>query len=108
MKHSRGLAAELSLGSPFHQVAHEGFGHAGIDVVHRHVIAVVRRPAQGQFGQVAGTHDKATHLIGNIHQDLSSLTRLGVFVGHVMHRLVVADIAEVLAHGVDDGILYVR
>ena len=103
MQHGRGLAAELGLGGPFHQVAHQGLGHTGVDVVHRHVIAVVGSPAQGQLGQIARAHDQAAHLVGHVHQDLRSLPRLGVFVGHVVHGLVVADVAEVLAHRVDDG-----
>ena len=86
-----------------HEVAHEGLGHAGVDAVHTHVVAVVGGPAQRELGQVARADHEAALLIGDIHQDLCTLAGLAVLVGHVAHRLVVADVGEVLAHGVPDG-----
>ena len=32
-----------------HQMAHQRFGHARVDAVHAHVVAVVGGPAQGQL-----------------------------------------------------------
>ena len=95
--------AELGLGRPGDQVAHQRLRHARVDVVHRHVVAVVGAPAQRQLREVARADDEPADLVGDVHQDLRALARLGVFVGHVVLALVVADVPEVLPHGVADG-----
>jgi len=56
-----------------HEMAHEGLGNARIDAIHGHVVSVVGGPAQRQLGEVAGTYDEATLLVGDIHEDLRAL-----------------------------------
>ena len=69
----------------------------------RHVVAVEGHPPQRRLRQVARAHDEAADLVGHIHKNLGALTRLGVFVGHVVGLLIVADVREVLAHAGGDG-----
>ena len=82
-----------------HEVAHQRLGHARVDGVHGHVVAVVGGPAQRQLGEVAGADDHAALLVGHVHEDLRALAGLGVLVGDVVDGLVVPDVGEVLAHG---------
>ena len=42
-------------------------------------------------------------MIGQIHQDLRALARLCVFIGYIVHRRVVADVAKMPAHSIVDG-----
>ena len=90
------------LGGIVDQVAHQGFGHGGVDRIHGHVIAVVGRPAERQLGEVPGPDDQAAVLIGQVHQDLGALARLGVFIRHVVYHGIVADVLEMAAHRVAD------
>ena len=59
-----------------HEVADEGLGHTGIHAVHRHVVAVIRGPAQSQFREVARAHDDGVLLVGHVHEYLRPLTGL--------------------------------
>ena len=67
------------------------------------MVAVVSGPSQSQFRQVARTDDECIHLVGIVHQDLSTFTGLTVFVGHVVVGHVVVDILEVLDAGILDA-----
>ena len=60
------------------------------------MIAVIGRPAQRQFGQIARANDQAAVFVGHVHQHLCALARLTVFVGHVVRVHVLADVLEVL------------
>ena len=79
-------------------MAHQRLGDAHVDVIHRHVVAVIGRPSQSQLRQVARAKHEAIHLIGEIHQYLGALTRLAVLIGHVVVLGVMTDIFEVLHH----------
>ena len=63
------------------------------------MVTVVGAPAEGQFGQVSGADHNAVLLIGDVHENLGPLTRLGVLVGGIHHFRVVADVLEMLFHG---------
>ncbi len=63
------------------------------------MVAVVGCPAECQFGEVACADDEAVHLVGDIHQQLSALACLAVFVGHVVDGRIVVDVAEMLQTG---------
>ena len=91
------------IGGMAHQIPHQRFGDGAVDPIHRHMVAVVGGPAQRQLRKVAGADDDAVLLVGDIHQHLGALPRLGVFVGGVGDRLVVADIPEVLPDRFRDG-----
>ena len=82
-----------------HQVTHERLGHARVDGVHAHVVAVIGSPAERQLRQVARADDKAASLVGQIHQNLRTLAGLAVLVGHVLHGLIVLNVLKVLLHG---------
>ena len=82
-----------------HDVAHERLRHRAVDGVHGHMVAVVGRPAERELRQIAGADHEATGLVGNVHQNLRALARLAVFIGHVVHRFVMADVGEVLPDG---------
>ena len=82
-----------------HQMAHKRLGHARVDGVHAHVVAVIGSPAERQLRQVARADDKTASLVGQIHQNLRALAGLTVLVGHVLHSRVMLDILKVLLHG---------
>ena len=81
-----------------HEVAHERLRHADVHVVHRHVVAVERHPAERHLGEVAGADDEAARLVGEVHQDLRALAGLRVLEDDVVLVLVVTDVVEVRAH----------
>ena len=85
-----------------HQMAHKRLGHARVDGVHAHVVAVVGSPAERQLRQVARADDKTAGLIGQIHQNLRTLAGLAVLVGHVLHGRIVLDVLKMLLHGCMD------
>ena len=101
-QHRSRLPAELGLGRPLDQIAHQRLRHPRVDVIHRHVIAVVGAPAQRQLRKIARADVEAADLVGDVHQNLCPFARLGVFVGHIVLALVVADVPEVPPHGVAD------
>ena len=80
-------------------MAHKRLGHARVDGVHAHVVAVIGSPAERQLRQVARADDKTASLVGQIHQNLRTLARLAVLVGHVLHSRIMLDILKVLFHG---------
>ena len=47
------------------------------------MVSVVGAPTKGQFGQIAGADNKPSDLIGQIHQNLRTLTGLGIFKHNV-------------------------
>ena len=59
-----------------HQMAHQHLRNRAVDTVHRHMIAVVGRPAKRQLRHIAGTDDKTADLIGKVHQNQRSLACL--------------------------------
>ena len=80
-------------------MAHKRLGHARVDGVHAHVVAVIGSPAERQLRQIARADDKTAGLVGQIHQDLRTLASLAVLVGHILHSRVMLDILKVLLHG---------
>lgn len=91
------------LGHPSQKHLDQGFGQRGVQTVHRHLVAIVGRPAQCQFAQVARAEDHAVLHVGDVHQDLCPLPGLGVFVGGRLFFGVESDIGEVLFAGFADG-----
>ena len=87
------------VGHPLDQMFHQRLGDRGVDAIHAHVVAVVRGPSQSQFRQVTSSHYHAIHLVSHIHQNLRTLARLAVLVGHVLHGRIMLDILKVLLHG---------
>ena len=87
------------IGRIAHQMAHKRLGHARVDGVHAHVVAVIGSPAERQLRQIARTDDKTASLVGQIHQNLRALAGLAVLVGHVLHGRIVLNVLEVLFHG---------
>ena len=81
-----------------HQMTHKRLGHARVDGVHAHVVAVIGSPAERQLRQIARTDDKTASLVGQIHQNLRTLAGLAVLVGHVLHGRIVLNVLEVLLH----------
>ena len=49
------------------EMADECLGNAGVDTIHRHVVAVVCRPTESKFAKVASTDNHSVHLVGIIH-----------------------------------------
>ena len=83
-------------------MAHQRFGHRGVHAVHRHLVAVVSRPSQGQLAQVArADHQSALH-VGDIHQYLRAFACLAVLVGRRAVFGVEPYVPEMLQAGVAD------
>ena len=100
-----GGIVHLVIGNPFDQVFDQCFRDAAVHAVHRHMVAVVGRPAERKLRQVAGADHEAAGLVGNVHQHLRALARLAVFIGHVVYGFVMADVGEVLPDGGGDCLL---
>ena len=66
------------------------------------MVAVVRRPAQRQLGEVARTDDKTAVLVRKVHEHLRALACLRVLVGYVAFFGVMADIGKVQPHRFPD------
>ena len=98
----------LRVGHPPHQMAHEGLRHRGVHTVHRHLVAVVGGPAQGQFRQVSRADDQSALHVGHVHEDLRPFAGLRVFVGGRAVRGVEPDVPEVLHAGLADRDLALR
>ena len=60
------------------------------------MVAVIGRPAECQFGEIAGPYDESVLLVGDIHQQLGPFACLAVFVSHVVDGRIVVDVAEML------------
>ena len=84
-----------TVGAPGHHVAHKRFGDRGVDPVHRHMVAVVGRPAQCQLRKIPGSHHQTAAVVGQIHQHLGAFPRLAVLIGDVAVVGVVADVGKV-------------
>ena len=67
------------------------------------MVAVVGRPAQHQLGKVTGAHHDAVLLVSDVHQDLGALSCLGIFIGHIGHAFIMADITKMLPYRRRDG-----
>ena len=77
-----------------HQMAHQGFRYGRIDGIHRHMVAIVRCPAKCQLGKITRSDNHTAGLVGKIHQNLRSLTRLSVFIRHIVFLRILSDITE--------------
>ena len=66
------------------------------------MIAVIGRPAERQLGQIARADDKRTVFVGDVHEHLCALTRLGIFIGDIKGGLIVPDVGKMLPHGGGD------
>ena len=84
------------------EVTDERLGHTSIDTIHRHVITIIGGPSQGEFREVARSDDNRILLVGNVHQDLRTLTCLRVLIGDIMNFRVLADILEMLGDSLSD------
>ena len=87
------------------------FRDAAVDVVHRHLVAAVGRPAERRFGQVAGANGQAAFAVGDVHQYLRALPRLGVLIGRVVEIIRMRDILEMAFQGaldVDRPVFYAK
>ena len=84
------------------KVPDQGLRNTGVDTVHRHMVAVVGRPAERELRKVARTDDEAVRFIGKVHEDLGAFPGLRVFIGDVVVVLIVADVGEMLPHRVPD------
>ena len=85
-----------------YQMAHQGFRYGRIDGIHRHMVAIVRCPAKCQLGKITSSNDHTAGLVGKIHQNLRSLTRLSVFIRHIMLLRILSDVAEMEIDGLFD------
>ena len=99
---------DLVVGDPFHEIFHQCLGDAAVHAIHRHVVAVVGRPAERQLREVARTDHEPVRLVRHVHQDLGPLAGLAVLVGDVVVVRVMLDILEMLEAGLFDGDLAQR
>ena len=91
-----------------HNITHQRLRHAGINAVHRHLVARIRRPTQCQLAHIARSDDDAVVFIGQIHQIQGTYTRLCVLVSNIMGIQVVPYIAQVLRSHLADAYLALR
>ena len=84
------------------EMADESLRNGCINAVHRHVIAVIGRPAKGELRHIAGTDDETADLVCGIHENLGSLTRLSVLVGDIVIFRILTNIGEMLVYGCTD------
>ena len=94
-KHRRELFVAAVVRFIADEVTNERFGNGGVYSVHRHVVAVVGRPAESELGQVARADYHAAQRVRHVHQHLRALACLSVLIGHVGNALVPADVGEV-------------
>ena len=79
-------------------MAHKRLRHRGVDRIHRHMVAVVRRPPERKLRKIAGSDHHAVFLIRDIHQNLRALPRLTVLIGHIMRRHIMPDVSKMEQH----------
>ena len=84
------------------KVLDEGLGDAYVYGIHAHVVAVVGGPAQCQFGKVARSHDNSAEFVAQVHENLCAFACLSVFIHHVVHGHVVANVFEMLGYALGD------
>ena len=65
------------------------------------MVTVIGAPAERQLRKVAGSEHHPPYFVGKIHKNLSALSRLTIFVGDVVNRLILPYVAEMLAHGIN-------
>ena len=92
----------MILGGPAHQVSHKRLRNAGVHRVHGHVVAIVRRPAERKLRKITGTHHDTVLLVGHIHKNLRSFACLRILIGNILKLRVLANVGEVLRHGLAD------
>ena len=85
-----------------HQMAHQCLGHADVYAIHRHMIAVIGRPAQCKLRHIPGSDDKSVALVGEIHQYLSAFPRLPIFIGYIVLVHILTDIPKMHLHRLAD------
>ena len=88
----------LGLSQIFHHTTDQRLGNGTVDGIHTHMVAIIGTPAQRQLTQVTGTHHDAANNGRIVHQDLGTLTGLGIFIHRITNRLIVADIRKMLPH----------
>ena len=93
----------IRVGAVINKVSDQRLWYRSVYAVHRHLVTVVRCPTKRQLREVARANNHAAHLVGNVHQDLRTLASLRVFVHNVMNVLVMANVSEVLQHGIHNG-----
>ena len=84
------------LSYPFNQIPHQCFRDAGVHAIHRHMVAIIRCPAQCQFRQIARTDDQSVFLVCHIHKQLCPFTCLTVLIRDIMHLGIMMNIVEML------------
>ena len=98
LKRDAALLIHSTLCNIVDQVANQSLRDTSIDSIHAHVVAIISSPTKCQLREVARSYHHTTHLIGQVHQDLGTLTCLRVLVGHVMHIHIMPDVLEMLSH----------
>ena len=90
-------------GHPLDEAPHQGLRHAGVDAVHRDVVAGEGGPAEGDLGEVPGADHDPALLVREVHEDLGALAGLEVLVGGALAvPRVEADVPDVLLAGGPD------
>ena len=70
------------------------------------MVTVVRCPAKCQLRKITRSDDHTAGLVGKIHQNLGSLTRLSVFIRHIVLLRILSDVAEMEIDGLFDVDLF--
>ena len=77
-----------------YQMAHQCLRDRCVDRIHGHMIAIVGCPSKRQFRQITRSDNHTAGLVCDIHNDLGTLSRLTVFVCHIMVFHIMSDIPE--------------
>ena len=101
-QHIAQLLIAAGVGHILHNVTHQRFGHARVDTVHAHMVAVVGGPAEGQLAQVTGADDKAAVFVGVVHQLQRAHAGLAVLKGDIVGLRVLANVRKMAVDGVGD------
>ena len=88
------------------KMTHQCLRYGSIYSIHGHMVTVVGCPSKGKLRHIPGSDDETSRFIGKIHQHLSTLPGLSVFVGHTMILKVLADIPEMHCHRLPDRNLH--
>ena len=99
----RGTLVVNGLGNKLYEILDEGLRYRGVDTIHAHVVTIVGSPSQSEFREVTGAYDETAKLVGEIHEDLRTLTGLTIFVSDIMHLHVMSDVLEVLCDALGDA-----
>ena len=60
----RGLGGVRAEGD---KMAHQSFRYAGVNTVHRHMVAVIGRPAESKLGHIARADHESAGTVGDVH-----------------------------------------